>query len=249
MRLYFAHPVTDYGTKRQADAIAALKNHWAEQRRQPLEIENPDQPHHQAGYTNLGMDYFKSVVASCYSLAFMRFPNGAIGAGMGKEIMWAHVRNMQIYELFDGRIYQISDLPGPVLTVDETRALIASMTPTQPTATTTEVSEAASAVCDAFDVLSLSEAYGGSGATSVSSKDLSALDRAIKTLRAALSTAPSGDGVPGMVLVPREPTEAMHNAAWDACDNGMQKGKDWSAFNGRLWHAMLDAALSQRGTE
>lgn len=50
-------------------------------------------------------------------------------------------------------------------------------------------------VCDAFDVLSLSEAYGGSGATSVSSKDLAALDRAVKALRAALSagTATPGD--------------------------------------------------------
>lgn len=128
MRMYLAHPVTDYGTKRQADAIEALKTYWREERpRQPLEIENPDQPHHQAGYDAQGMAYFKGVVESCWSLAFMRFPNGAIGAGMGREIRWALTSYGQVYELFDGRIYQVLDMPTPVLTVDETRALIAEI--------------------------------------------------------------------------------------------------------------------------
>lgn len=53
----------------------------------------------------------------------------------------------------------------------------------------------ATAVCDAFDVLSLSEAYGGSGATSVSSKDLNALDKAVKALRAALSSVPGKESI------------------------------------------------------
>ncbi|WP_404927115.1 hypothetical protein [Mesorhizobium sp. ORM16] len=52
------------------------------------------------------------------------------------------------------------------------------------------------AVCDAFDVLSLSEAYGGSGATSVSSKDLSALEKAVKALRASLARKNTGAATP-----------------------------------------------------
>lgn len=128
MRLYFAHPVTDYGTERQAAAIAALETYWREERpRQPLEIESPDQPHHQEGYAAHGMAYFKGIVESCWSLAFMRFPNGAIGAGMGREIKWKIINHGPVYELFDGRVYHVADMPTPVLTVEETRALIAEI--------------------------------------------------------------------------------------------------------------------------
>lgn len=128
MRIYFAHPITDYGSKRQADALTALEAYWREERpRQPLEIENPDQPHHQAGYVARGMDYFKGIVESCWSLAFMRFPNGAIGAGMGREIKWAFNTCGRVYELFDGRIYHVANMPTPILTVEETRTLIAQL--------------------------------------------------------------------------------------------------------------------------
>ena len=124
MKIYFAHPVTDYGTERQAKAIAALERHWRENRRQPIEIENPDREHHQEGYAKRGMDYFKEVVESCWSLAFMRFPNGAIGAGVGREIEWALNRSGHVYEVFDGGIYLARDMPTPVLSVEDTRALL-----------------------------------------------------------------------------------------------------------------------------
>lgn len=126
MKLYFAHPITDYGTERQARAMADLRRFWAEERpRQPLEIENPDQPHHQAGYAEEGMAYFKKVVEACDMLAFMRFPDGAIGAGVGNEIRWALLGCYAVYELFDGWIYQVQNMPTPILTVEQTRAKIA----------------------------------------------------------------------------------------------------------------------------
>ncbi|WP_174020431.1 hypothetical protein G6L89_007445 [Agrobacterium fabrum] len=125
MKIYLAHPVTDYGTQRQADAIAALLKYWAEERSsQPLEIENPDQPHHQQGYNREGMDYFKKVVESCDRLAFMRFSDGSIGAGVGREIRWALQSCFAVYELFDGWLYQVQNMPTPVLTVEQTRAKI-----------------------------------------------------------------------------------------------------------------------------
>lgn len=127
MRIYFAHPVTDYGTEREANAVAVLESYWKESRGQRLEIENPNQPHHQAGYVAGGMDYFKGVVDACWSLAFMRFPNGAIGAGVGREIRWAIINGKMIYEIFDGRIYQARSMPTPVLSVEDTRALIAKI--------------------------------------------------------------------------------------------------------------------------
>lgn len=128
MRIYLAHPVTDYGTERQAAAIAALRRYWAEERaNQPLEIENPDQPHHQEGYDREGMDYFKKVVESCDRLAFMRFPDGSIGAGVGREIRWGLLSCFAVYELFDDWLYQVQDMPTPILTVEHTRAKLAEI--------------------------------------------------------------------------------------------------------------------------
>lgn len=118
MKIYLAHPVTDYGTQRQADAIAHL-------RKRRIEVENPDQPHHQEGYTARGMDYFKDVVAGCIGLVFLRFPNGSIGAGVGKEIQWALDGNKAVWEFFDGRLYWCADTPTPILSVEDTRATIA----------------------------------------------------------------------------------------------------------------------------
>lgn len=126
MKIYFAHPVTDYGTERQARALAGIRAHFVDDLgRRHLEIENPDQPHHQAGYDAGGMEYFKRVVEACSHLAFMRFPDGSIGSGVGREIRWAQVANLHLYEVFDGRLYHFDGKPTPILTVDETRATIA----------------------------------------------------------------------------------------------------------------------------
>lgn len=46
----------------------------------------------------------------------------------------------------------------------------------------------------------------------------------------------------GYVIVPREPTRAMHIAAWAAMDNGMKPGADWEPFNAEVYAAMLSAA-------
>ncbi|SFB52474.1 hypothetical protein SAMN03159496_04653 [Rhizobium sp. NFR07] len=128
MRIYLAHPVTDYGTERQAAAIAALRKYWAEERStQPLEIENPDQPRHQDGYDREGMDYFKKVVESCDRLAFMRFTDGSIGAGVGREIRWGLLSCFAVYELFDGWLYHVQYMPTPILTVEQTRAKLAEI--------------------------------------------------------------------------------------------------------------------------
>ncbi|WP_142628101.1 hypothetical protein [Rhizobium sp. P007] len=128
MKIYLAHPVTDYGAERQAAAVAALRKYWVEEHpRQPLEIENPDQPHHQEGYNREGMDYFKKVVESCDRLAFMRFPDGSIGAGVGREIRWGLQSCFAVYELFNGWLYHVQNMPTPILTVEQTRAKIAEI--------------------------------------------------------------------------------------------------------------------------
>lgn len=128
MKIYFAHPVTDYGSERQAEALSSLQKYYREQwPRTNLEIENPDHPHHQEGYNREGMDYFKKIVESCDRLAFMRFPDGSIGAGVGREIRWGLQSCYAVYELFDGWLYQVQNMPTPILTVDQTRSKIAGI--------------------------------------------------------------------------------------------------------------------------
>jgi len=125
VRIYFAHPVTDYGTERERGAVAAIEAEgWT--------VENPNQPHHQAGYDEEGMVYFERLAASCDALIFMRFPGGAIGAGVGKEIDAAQAAACPIYELFDGEVYSVYGSPTPVLSVENTRALLAEIRATEP---------------------------------------------------------------------------------------------------------------------
>jgi hypothetical protein len=120
MRIYFAHPVTDYGTNREGNVLTWLEaDGW--------EVENPNQPHHQDGYARDGMVYFESLASSCDALVFTRFPDGSIGAGVGKEIDAAHGSGIPIYEWFGGELYSMYCMPTPVLSVEDTRSTITKL--------------------------------------------------------------------------------------------------------------------------
>ncbi len=118
MKCYFAHPVSDYGgSERQRNAIAALEAAgWT--------VENPDTPIHQAAYRQHGMTHFIEVVEGCDALAFMRFPDGAIGAGVAKEIERALQCRKSVFDVSPGTLlHGIGDMmPEPILTVEETRS-------------------------------------------------------------------------------------------------------------------------------
>lgn len=118
-RCYFAHPVTDYGgSTRQVESIDRLvAAGWS--------VVNPDHADHQAGYRDHGMQHFLDAVGTCDALAFLRFPNGDVGAGVGKEIEEALRLGLPVYDVADG-MRPITARPA-VLTVDDTRALIRSL--------------------------------------------------------------------------------------------------------------------------
>lgn len=118
MHCYFAHPVTSYNTPEEAAAIAAIQARgWS--------VVNPNSPAHEAEYKRQGMGYFFALVDTCDVLTFMRFPNGAIGAGVGGEIDRACARGTPIFEA-KGRFLWASpaDDRWPVLSIEDTRALI-----------------------------------------------------------------------------------------------------------------------------
>jgi len=121
MRVYLAHPVTDYGSARQAQAIDLLRaNGW--------KVENPDQPHHASAYLMYGMGHFKGVVNDCDGLAFLRFPDGSIGSGVATEIETALRRGLPVWDISSGKLESVGTMmPFPLLSANETRAMIASL--------------------------------------------------------------------------------------------------------------------------
>lgn len=119
MRIYLAHPVSDYGSQRQVDAIRLLTS-------QCWQVENPDQPHHAKAYQERGMQHFVEVVEDCDGVAFLRFPDGSIGAGVGKEIETALRRGLMVWDISNGKLKNNGTMmPYPVLTVEETRTVLA----------------------------------------------------------------------------------------------------------------------------
>src|SRR5690606_11353674 len=91
-KVYFAHPVSDYGTALQAAVLKELASSWHE-------VENPDSPQHQEGYRQHGMAYFEAIAATCDALAYLRFRDGTIGAGVAKEIAAAARAGRPIFEV------------------------------------------------------------------------------------------------------------------------------------------------------
>jgi hypothetical protein len=122
MKCYLAHPVTDYGgSERQQRALRAIVG-------EHIDPVNPDGRKHQRGYKKHGMNYFLKLVAECDLLAFMRFPNGSIGAGVAKEIAKARELGICIYDVSTGEMIKIKgEIDGPIMTVEETRAEIARL--------------------------------------------------------------------------------------------------------------------------
>lgn len=106
-KCYYAHPITDYGTDAEASDIAKLEM-------MGFQVLNPNAPEHDAGYKKNGMDYFKRLVDDCSVLAYRAFADGAIPAGVWKEIRWA---------AYDAKpIIQLPNLlQAYVLNVEDTR--------------------------------------------------------------------------------------------------------------------------------
>lgn len=121
MRIYLAHPITDYGTERQEKAIALIgAMGW--------QVENPDQQHHAKAYQEHGMQHFVDLVEDCDGLAFLRFQGGDIGAGVAKEIETALRRGLMVWDISSGKMENIGTMmPFPVLSVEETRKRIADI--------------------------------------------------------------------------------------------------------------------------
>ena len=125
--LYFAHPVSDYGTVHEADCLAAIEAAFT-----PPDVEvrvyNPNSPEGARGYRDGGMAYFEGIISSCSALVYRSFGDGAIGAGVATEIACAIGLGLPVHELVEttrGRLVLVPVVAlnaSRVLDVEQTRA-------------------------------------------------------------------------------------------------------------------------------
>lgn len=92
LKVYYAHPITLYGTPAETRDIATLEALG-------FEVVNPNTPELDAAYKERGMEVFTPVVESCDALAFRSFPDGSIPAGVAQEIKVIHALNRPVIEL------------------------------------------------------------------------------------------------------------------------------------------------------
>lgn len=82
MKVYYAHPISLYGTKQEQRDIETLKALG-------LEIINPSDDEKQKLYQEKGIEAFRQFVDGADCIAFRAFHDGSIGAGVAQEIKWA----------------------------------------------------------------------------------------------------------------------------------------------------------------
>lgn len=106
MKAYYARPISLYGTKQEERDMAIIRDFGFE----PIDVKK-------ANYRDQGMAVFEPMVKEAKALFFRSFPDLSIGAGVAKEIQWAHECAIPVAELphvFSRRI----------LSVDETRRML-----------------------------------------------------------------------------------------------------------------------------
>ena len=121
MRIYYAHCQAIYGSPQEVRDLETLKALG-------FEVLNPNSPEHIAMATTMKadgraervMDYFSSLVFQCDALAFRALPDGAIPAGIAKEIETAKKLKRPMVEL-------PSCIIRRVMTVDATREYLAEV--------------------------------------------------------------------------------------------------------------------------
>ena len=89
---YFARPIINYGKWHDDADIKLIKSIGF----QVIEITDKKT---QELYKDFGMDTFRPLVELADALFFRSFCDGAIGAGVAKEILWAKLSKVPVFEV------------------------------------------------------------------------------------------------------------------------------------------------------
>lgn len=91
-RAYFAHPITEFGTRKEKMILEKMELLFGE-------IVNPNTDEHKLKYDLKGMSYYlKEVLPNCDVIVFMAMPNGKISSGVAKEIKHFVKQGKTIFE-------------------------------------------------------------------------------------------------------------------------------------------------------
>jgi hypothetical protein len=92
MQLYYAHCMSIYNTPQEKRDIDLLKSLG-------FVVDNPNSPHHEPGWSAVGMRYAEIPISECDIVAFRALPDGSISSGVAKELEIAQRLNKPIFEL------------------------------------------------------------------------------------------------------------------------------------------------------
>ena len=95
MKVYYAHCVALYDTPQERRDIELLQALG-------FEVVNPNTPEDTERYKTEGMEYFLKYVSICDACVFRALPDGAIPAGVFREIQWFTEAKKPIFELPSG---------------------------------------------------------------------------------------------------------------------------------------------------
>lgn len=92
MKIYYARPLTIYGTKQEQRDLELLKALG-------FEVNDPNKAELQERYKTEGMEVFLQLARESDAVAFRAFPDGKIGAGVCGEIDEALENGKPVFEL------------------------------------------------------------------------------------------------------------------------------------------------------
>ena len=92
-KIYFAHPVSDYGKERETFCLKLIQGNSED-----CLILNPNQKEHNEAYKTQGMTYFEQLALSCHIVA-VPFEDGEWGMGVWREAESVARKGGRIFEL------------------------------------------------------------------------------------------------------------------------------------------------------
>lgn len=131
MLMYYAHPMSWYGTSDEFADLGLIKNAgWTPLNPNTSEFDKAAKAEKAAGRG--GMEPFLQAVRKADAIAVRAFRDGRLGSGVAGELLQAIIFSKEVYELAPGpsgtqrlaKVYNPRALLTGVLTVEETRRRI-----------------------------------------------------------------------------------------------------------------------------
>lgn len=119
MKIYFAHPVSDYNTPKEEEDLQAIQKYFPD-----AEILNPNSPESEAAYKVQGMKYFEDLVKTCTGIVCVPFSDGEWGMGVWKEAESMARSGGPVWQLHQGKLQEVDFKDIRPLSINQTRARI-----------------------------------------------------------------------------------------------------------------------------